>query len=187
VEESVTHIFNITDSIGAIVTGNLNDGKAMITRLRYEAAQFKFDNGYHMPVPTMAAKYSEITQLSTQYIGIRAMCVVLTIVGIDEVKGPQVFKIDPAGFSLGYSAIAAGAKEQEAINHLERLQKKEKDSEISTDAAIQKAIITLQNVVGSDFKNNEIEIGIATDEKPRFKKLTKDEIETHLNVIADED
>lgn len=140
-----------------------------------------------MPVPVMAAKYSEITQLATQYIGMRAMCVVLTIVGIDEVNGPQVFKIDPAGFSMGYSAIAAGAKEQEAINHLERLKKKESDSELSTDAAIQKAISTLQQVIGTDFKCNELEIGIATVEKPRFKKLSNDEIDHHLNVIADED
>jgi len=31
--------------------------------------------------------------------------------GCDEEFGPQVFKVDPAGTSLGYKAVAAGSKE----------------------------------------------------------------------------
>ena len=88
------------------------------------AAEFKYKNGYHIPVHMLVAKHAENCQLATQYVGMRTLCVMLTIVGIDEEKGPQVFKIDPAGFSMGYKAIATGAKEQEAINHLEKLHKK---------------------------------------------------------------
>ena len=54
----------------------------------------------------------------------RTMCIDIIIVGVDEEHGPQVFKIDPAGHSMGYKAIAAGAKEQEAVNHLEKAHKK---------------------------------------------------------------
>ena len=53
-----------------------------------------------------------------------------------------MFKIDPAGFAMGYKAIASGAKEQEAINHLEKLYKKKKEG-WEVNEAIQTAISTL--------------------------------------------
>ena len=52
-----------------------------------------------------------------------------------------MFKVDPAGFAMGYKAISSGAKEQEAINHLEKVYKKKGGWEY-TDA-IQTAISTL--------------------------------------------
>ena len=167
------------------MTGNMNDAKSIVTRLRYFAAEFKFKQGYHIPIQVLAQKLSEWSQQMTQYIGYRTMCVVTTIVGIDEVNGPQVFKIDPAGFCMGYSAIACGQKDQEAINQLEKLQKKT-EGNYTKDQAIQKAIETLQTVIGTDFKSNEVEVGIASVDKPRFMKLTTQEIDSHLNAIADD-
>ena len=113
------------------------------------------------------------------------MCVAIIIVGIDEELGPQVFKIDPSGFSMGYKAISAGTKEQEAINHLEKLQKKN-SGEYTTEAAVQTAISTLQSVIGTDFKKDEIEVGVASVDNIFFKKLSEEDIERHLNIIADE-
>lgn len=167
------------------MTGNMNDAKAVVKRLRYIAAEFKFKQGYHIPICVLAQNLSEYSQQMTQYIGYRTMCVVTTIVGIDEVNGPQVFKIDPAGFCMGYSAIASGQKDQEAINQLEKLQKKT-DGKYSKDQAIQKAIETLQTVIGTDFKPSEIEVGVASVDKPRFVKLTSEEVDFHLNAIADD-
>jgi len=62
VEDSVTHIFNITDSIGVVMTGNMNDAKSIVTRLRYFAAEFKFKQGYHIPIQVLAQKLSEWSQ-----------------------------------------------------------------------------------------------------------------------------
>ena len=186
VAESVTHIFNITDSIGAIVTGNLEDAKSMITRLRYQAAEYKYNNGYHIPIKTLSQMYSETSQLMSQYVGYRTMCFVITIVGIDEEDGPQVFKIDPSGFCMGYRAITAGAKEQEGINHFEKLHKKKGFETYETEEALRTAISSISTVIGTDFKKNEIEVGYATADKPYFRKLSEEEIEAHLNVIADE-
>ena len=109
---------------------------------------------------------------------------VFTFVGIDEDKGPQVFKVDPSGFCLGYKAIAAGTKDQDAINYLEKQYKKKSDG-WSTEEAIETAIMCLQNVISTDFKSNEIEIGIATTDNIFFRKLTEEEIDAHLNTIAD--
>ncbi|KAG5561729.1 hypothetical protein RHGRI_004694 [Rhododendron griersonianum] len=45
------------------------------------------------------------------------------VLGIDEEKGPQLFKCDPAGHFFGHKATSAGLKEQEAINFLEKKMK----------------------------------------------------------------
>ena len=43
----------------------------------------------------------------------------------------------------------------------------------------------LQTVISSDFEANEIEVGIATHDNPRFRKMTELEIENYLNELAD--
>ena len=84
---------------------------------------------------------------------------------------------------MGYKAIAAGAKEQEAINHLEKVYKKKKEWDYNE--SIQTAINTLMSVVGTDFKANEIEVGVSSVEREHFVKLSTEDIEFHLNAIAD--
>jgi len=48
----------------------------------------------------------------------------LVLIGIDPEFGPQVFKLDPAGYFIGFHATAAGQKQQEAMNNLEKKWKK---------------------------------------------------------------
>lgn len=48
----------------------------------------------------------------------------MILIGIDDELGPQCFKLDPAGYFVGFHATAAGQKQQEAINHLEKKWKK---------------------------------------------------------------
>ena len=124
-------------------------------------------------------------QKYSQYAGIRPFCTVLTLVGIDEERGPQVYKVDPAGQAVGYKAISTGTKEQEAISQLEKQLKKKEGGNWNAKETIQVAIEVLQTVISSDFKASEIEIGVATAANPRFIKLSEEEIEAHLNTIAD--
>ena len=44
VADSISNIFNISESIGACLVGNMNDAKVMLMQIRNIAAQFKFDN-----------------------------------------------------------------------------------------------------------------------------------------------
>jgi 20S proteasome subunit alpha 1 len=64
----------------------------------------------------------------------------MIIIGFDPEVGPQVFKVDPAGYYSGYRATATGTKQQESINHLEKEWKK-REKELSgsegTGAGIQ--------------------------------------------------
>ena len=48
----------------------------------------------------------------------------MILIGIDLEFGPQIFKLDPAGYFVGFYATAAGQKQQEAMNHLEKKWKK---------------------------------------------------------------
>jgi len=40
----------------------------------------------------------------------------MILVGPDEERGAQVFKLDPAGYFVGFKATAAGQKQTEATN-----------------------------------------------------------------------
>jgi Proteasome subunit len=48
----------------------------------------------------------------------------MILIGIDPEFGPQCFKLDPAGFFVGFHTTASGQKQQEAMNHLEKKWKK---------------------------------------------------------------
>ena len=48
------------------------------------------------------------------------------------------------------------------------------------------AIRTLQTVISTDFKSNEIEIGFASVENPRFRVLPNHEVDDILTQMADQ-
>jgi len=184
VADSVTSIFNIADTIGLIAVGNMNDAKSLVTWLRHQATEFKFKNGYEVPLHVLAQTMGQFQQKYSQYVGMRPFCTTLTLVGCDEEFGPQVFRVDPAGHAVGFRAVSTGTKEQEAMSQLEKHFKKNQ-GQWSYKEAVEVAIQTLQTVISSDFKANEIEVGVATVQNPRFVKLTEAEIEKHLNELAD--
>ena len=184
VADSVTNIFNIADGIGCVMVGNMNDARSMVTQLRNMASEFRHENAYEIPTRVLAQRIGNELQRYSQYAGIRPFCVMMTLVGCDEEFGPQVYKVDPSGSSIGYRALATGSKEQEATTQLERAFKKN-NGDWNTKQAIEAAIKTLSTVVSSDFRAADIEVGIATVGQPHFRKLAEAEIDTVLNEMAD--
>merc|ERR1711957_964915 len=104
---------------------------------------------------------------------------------IDDEAGPSLYQVDPAGMYLGYKACAAGTKDQEAINALEKVVKKKLD--LTEAETIQQAIACLQSVMGMDFKAGDIEVGVVSKARPFFARLTDNEVDTHLTAIAEKD
>jgi len=114
----------------------------------------------------------------------RPFCVNIVLVGIDEEFGPQCFRIDPSGSSVGFKAVSVGTKEQEAMTQLEKHYKKN-EGEWSERETVETAIQTLQQVISTDFKASDIEIAVATKGNPRFRRMTEAEVEQYLNELAD--
>lgn len=44
----------------------------------------------------------------------------MIMISIDEERGPQVYKTDPAGYFCGYKSISVGPKQTEANNYMEK-------------------------------------------------------------------
>jgi 20S proteasome subunit alpha 1 len=76
--------------------------------------------GYEVPVHHLAKRVADIAQMYTQHAFMRALGVVTMLIAMDDEKGPQLYRCDPAGHFIGYKACAAGLKEQEANNFLEK-------------------------------------------------------------------
>jgi len=94
----------------------------------------------------------------------------MIIVGIDPQLGPQIFKLDPAGYYVGFHATAAGQKQQEAINLLEKGFKKGFKFESKNDV-VELALQTLSTVLSTDLKAGEVEVGVAETAKEGERSL----------------
>lgn len=131
---SVTSIFNLTPEIGCIMTGRIADARAQVQKARAEAADFKYKYGYAITPDLLAKRLANINQVYTQRAAMRPYGVSMILVGIDDERGPQIFKVDPAGYYVGFRATAAGVKQTEATNFLEKQFKKSAAAAASSSA-----------------------------------------------------
>lgn len=186
--KTISFIFKITPSIGMVATGSIADARAQALRARSEAAEFRYQYGYEMPVEGLAKRMANLAQLYTQRAYMRPLGVALTFCQVDfedEGRGPQIFKCDPAGYYTGAKAVATGPKQQEATTYLEKKFKKSDHVKGDWKTTVEFAIETLSSVLGTEFRKNDIEIGVATEGS--FKILTPEEIDERLVAIAEQD
>ena len=93
-------------------------------RARQEAGEFKYKYGYDMSADLLAKRMGDLNQVYTQTASARPPGVSMTLICHDPELGPQLYRVDPAGFYIGYRAVGDGAKKQEVTNHLEKKMKK---------------------------------------------------------------
>jgi len=179
----ITSLYKVTPTLGVCLTGLIADCRAVLQEAREMASQFKMNYGYEMPVDYLAKRIAARAQVKTQYASMRPLGVTTIVCGIDDELGPQLFKVDPAGYYAGYRACSAGQKDTEATNLLEKKVKADRD--LGSEECIQTAIYALQNVLAEDFKATEIEVGVVTLDRPGFRVLSVAEVEDHLVAISE--
>lgn len=65
---SVSHIFQISPSVGCVMTGSIADARAFAQRAQGEAAEFRYKFGYEMPCDALAKRIANISQVYTQRV-----------------------------------------------------------------------------------------------------------------------
>jgi len=181
----VTSFFKITPKIGCFAVGFVPDCRTVVLQTRQFAAQFKDENAYDIPLHVLAEKVGKQAQLFTQHAGIRPMACTVHLCAIDDERGPQLYKADPAGFVFGYKASSIGSKEAEANNFLEKILRKTQGQSDKV-TTIQEAIDCLQLVLSQDLKATDIEVAVVSG-KEDFQVLPDGEVEEHLTQIAEKD
>ncbi|TFK56277.1 20S proteasome subunit [Heliocybe sulcata] len=202
---TVTHLFSITPTIGCVMTGLIADARAQISRARSEAADFRYKYGYEITPDALARRLANINQVYTQRAAMRPLGISMILIGNDPELGPQCFKLDPAGYFVGFHATSAGQKQQEAMNHLEKKWKKLDGGKGADEPAqagktlgraevVEIAIEAISTVHATDFKAGEVEIGIVSDaeeESPKtrgqWRVMEEAEVERHLLAYAEKD
>jgi 20S proteasome subunit alpha 1 len=216
--DSVSSAARISEQHGVVFAGLATDGRAQVQRLRAEASEFRYENGYEAPVSYLATRLADINQVYTQHAYMRPLGVTLLFLGWDDheggYSGPRLYKVDPAGYCIGYRACAAGAKDVEAQNWLEkRLRERQEelseeqrdrlavsgaavqagygaplcDIPLSDDETLELAIGALQSVTSAELKPSDLEIAIVTKEKKRFRVLTEQEVDGVLHRLSERD
>eukprot|EP01033_Poteriospumella_lacustris_P006947 gene6945-5009_t len=158
------------------------DVRAQVERIRYEANEFWFNNGYSIPPHALAKRIADLSQVYTQEASSRTLACFILLIGFDDEKGAQVFKIDPAGHYLPYKGAAVGKYEPEAMNFLEK--KVTELDALDENTTVEMAIMAMQHVLSTDFKGTEVEVGVVT-EGGKFKVLTAQQIEERVNSISE--
>lgn len=183
--DTVTHLYRLTKHSGCVMTGMIADSDMQVQRARYEAAEYKYQYGYEMPPDVISKRLADIGQSYTQIAHMRPLGCCLIMIGYDEEKGAQLYRVDPAGNYCGFRACSAGTKQTESNNYLEK--KIKKNSMMEDNEVIQTAIAALSHVLAVDFKPSEIEIAFVSKSKPAFHKLNDAEIDEHLIALAEKD
>eukprot|EP01013_Petalomonas_cantuscygni_P036929 TRINITY_DN67667_c0_g1_i1.p1 TRINITY_DN67667_c0_g1~~TRINITY_DN67667_c0_g1_i1.p1 ORF type:complete len:248 (+),score=49.54 TRINITY_DN67667_c0_g1_i1:212-955(+) len=187
--ESVTHAYNITDNIGAIIIGRPGDIKPRLFEVRNLAHKYWEKFGHDIPVSYLARRIADRCQVITQLGWVRLLGVAVLLFGMeadeDGTLRPKLFKVDPGGVALGHFGVAMGQKETEATNHLEKAHRSASLDANDESSSILAALGSLQHAVGGSLKATDVEACVVSASRVPVRKMTTDEIDEALTRMVE--
>ena len=179
---SIEKLFKIDNHIGAATSGLVADARALVERARVEAQINKITYSEPIRVDTLSKKLCDMLQLYTQNGGVRPFGSALIIGGVyDGVC--KLFETDPSGALIEYKATAIGSGRTAAMDIFEEQYKED----LSIDDAIGLAITAINESTEHDTISDNVEIAIIKKEEGNYIKLSKDEVESYINDILNDD
>ncbi|CAL2044104.1 unnamed protein product [Caenorhabditis brenneri] len=131
-KDSVTSLFQISKSVACCAIGIVPDAKFQVKKVLF------------------ARRMTDLNQYYTQNAEMSCLGVGLLLISFDDEKGPQVFRVDPAGCFSGMNAVASGTKQGPATTCFEKKIKKKEQWESTHPVEI--AIEALQTSLGIDVR-----------------------------------
>ena len=179
---SIEKLFKIDEHIGAATSGLVADARALVERARVEAQINKITYSEPIRVDTLSKKLCDMLQLYTQNGGVRPFGSALIIGGVyDGVC--KLFETDPSGALIEYKATAIGSGRTAAMDIFEEQYKED----LSIDDAIGLAITAINESTEHDTTSDNVEIAIIKKEEGNYIKLSKDEVESYINNVLNDD
>lgn len=121
VPNSNKRIFGVDTHIGLTSAGLTADGKHLAGRAYDEANNYYDTYREKTSVKTLAERLALYVQAFTLYSSVRPFGSAAIIGGVDQVRGPQLFVVEPSGMFWGYHGCAIGKGKQFAKTEIEKL------------------------------------------------------------------
>lgn len=189
---SVQHVFRLAPHIGAVMTGRRSDALALVHKCRQEACEYEYRYGVPVPPESLARRVANLNQVATQEASVRPLGVSATIGGVEDDGTVALYRCDPAGYYVGYRAVATGAKSAEVmaafereLAHLHDGDEEEEDDGTAGDinATVEFAVRTLQSALRVQFKAEELEVGYVGRSDRCFRSLSTAEVQSLLEAL----
>lgn len=114
-------LYSVDQHTGMGTCGLAADARQLVNFARKEAKQYKGFAGQHIAGNVLADRVGGEVHNHTLYWYLRPFGAVVMIANYDEVTGPQLYMVEPAGQTYKYFACAVGKQKQGAKTELERL------------------------------------------------------------------
>lgn len=165
----------IEESLGAVTTGYIPDGRRLVENLRVSTQRDQLRYDEEPKVETVAKQVADDIQETTQVGGRRPFGASLIIGGVDR-EGTSLYEVEPGGTPSEWHAVADGNGRREFIEYFEE----NYDESFSVDEATQMLANAFQEVAQSDVTAQTFEVATVASEDEQFTKLENDELEEYL-------
>ncbi len=172
IPSSVEKVYKIDEHIAIATSGLVADGRKLVDEARVEAQRNRIVYGEPVEIVNLVRFLCDMSQIFTQYGGIRPFGVSLLVAGVNDV--PRLYETDPSGTPTEWKAAALGEGRNEIMDILE----KEHKDNLPEDECILLALKAMGKVMKKKIDANKIEVAVVT--KSGFKKLDEDELNKYL-------